>query len=151
MPPNKPKPGGGNGNGNGGGAGDAIPIEEPELKELEPPKEPPKAPPVPKPPRLHLESVPLVDIPCVFLNDRSCWPDFKRALTECGLIWNLSDWMTTILYRGVEWNLIKDNGTDLSAYFPVVEKTNAGDGNFSKISTLGAHLVGLLARPTAVR
>ena len=146
MPPNKPKPGGGNGNGNGGGAGDAIPIEEPELKE----KEPPKAPPVPKPPRLQLESVPLVDIPCVFLNDRSCWPDFKRALTECGLIWNLSDWMTTILYRGVEWNLIKDNGTDLAAYFPVVEKTNAGDGNFSKISTLGAHLVGLLARPTAV-
>ena len=54
----KAKNGGGNG---GGAAGNAIPLGDVELKELEPPK----APPVPKPPRLHLESVPLVDIPCV--------------------------------------------------------------------------------------
>ena len=115
-------------------------------------KEPsvPKPPAIPKPPRLQMESVPLVDIPCMFLNDRSGWPDFKRALTECGLIWNLSEWMSTIVYRGAEWKLIQEKGTDLSIYFPAVEKTGAGDGNFSKTSALGAKLVGLLSRPTAV-
>ena len=86
----------------------------------------------------------------MFLNDRSVWPDFKRALTECGLIWNLSEWMSTIVYRGAEWKLIQEKGTDLSIYFPVVEKTGAGDGKFSKTSALGAKLVGLLSRPTAI-
>ena len=81
-----------------------------------PPGSKPLPPALPKPPRLQMESVPLVDIPCVFLNDRLCWPDFKRALTECGLIWNLSDWMTTIVYRGVEWKLIRDKGTDLRLF-----------------------------------
>ena len=77
-----------------------------------------------------------MDIPCVYLQDRSVWSDFKRALNECGLIWNLS-----------EWNLIKDKGTDLDTYFPRGEKTVAGDGNISKTSSLGAKLVGLLDRP----
>jgi hypothetical protein len=131
---------------------DAIPMVIPEPDEADS-KEPfiaPKAPALPRPPRLPMESVTLIDMPCVYLNDRSCWPDFQRALTECGLIWNLSDWMTTIVYRGVEWNTIQKEGTDLSIYFPAVEKTGAGDGNFSKTSTLGAKLVGLLSRPTAV-
>ena len=123
-----------------------APIDQPYVGELK--GAPPL--PVPKLQRLQEASVPLVDMPCVFLNDRTCWPDFKRALTECGLIWNISEWMTTIVYKGVEWKTIRDNGTDLSAYFPVIEKTGAGDGNFSKTSTLGAKLVGLLSRPTAV-
>ena len=150
MPPKQK--GGGGIPGNAGGVTtipDPTQNEESD-EELKGPAMAPKPPPLPKPPRLQMESVPLIDIPCVYLNDRSCWPDFKRALTECGLIWNLSDWMTTIVYRGVEWNLIRDGGTDLSTYFPAVEKTGAGDGNFSKTSALGAKLVGLLARPTAV-
>jgi hypothetical protein len=110
----------------------------------------PSPPPLPKPPRQLMESVPLIDIPCAFLNDRACWPDFKRVLNECGLIWNLPDWMTTIVYKGVEWKDIHAKGTDLSLFFPHVEKTGAGDGKFSKTSTLGAKLVGLLSRPTAV-
>ena len=44
-----------------------------------------KPPPMPSPPqRIHMDTMPLVDIACVYLNDRSGWPDFKRALTECG-------------------------------------------------------------------
>ena len=110
----------------------------------------PKPPALPRPPNLHVESVSLVDIPCVYLNDRSCWSDFKRSLTECGLIWNLSEWSTTIVYRGIEWKTIRDEGTDLSQYFPIVEKTGAGDGKISKNSVLGVKLVGLLSRPTTV-
>ena len=109
-----------------------------------------KAPPMPRPPSLQ-NSLPLVDIPCIYLNDRSCWPEFKRGLTECGLIWNLSEWMNTIVYKGTEWNLIRDDkGTDLAAFFPIVEKTGAGDGKISKTSALGAKLVGLLSRPTTM-
>ena len=107
-------------------------------------------PPQPKPPKgAHPDSyLHLVDIPCVYLNDRGCWADFKRALNECGLIWNLSEWMTTIVYKGAEWKLIASKGTNLDQYFPAVEKTAAGDGNVSKTSTLGAKLVGLLGLPS---
>ena len=63
-----------------------------------------------------------------------------------GLIWNLSEWMTTIVYKGTEWKLIHENGTDLSTYFPVVEKTGAGDEKISKTSALGTKLVALLQR-----
>ena len=76
--------------------------------------------------------------------------DFFFAVTECGLIWNLSEWMTTIVYKGTEWKLIHENGTDLSTYFPVVEKTGAGDGKISKTSALGTKLVALLQRPTTM-
>ena len=58
------------------------PTADGDLKEVE---IVPKPPPLPKPPRLQMESIPLIDIPCVFLNNRLCWPEFKRALTECGL------------------------------------------------------------------
>jgi len=86
-----------------------------------------------------------------FLNARSCWPEFKRGLTECGLIWGLPEWMTTIVYKGTEWNLIRDEkDTDLATYFPIVEKTGAGDGKISKTSALGAKLVGLLAKPATM-
>jgi transposase InsO family protein len=104
-----------------------------------------KGPPKPKPPTEY--QAPLVDIPCVYLNDRGSWADFKKALNECGLIWNLPDWMTTIVYRGTEWDQIGTKGTNLADYFPAIEKTGAGDGNESKTSALGAKLVGLLGLP----
>lgn len=93
----------------------------------------------------------LVDIPCVYLNDRSVWPDFKRAIHECGLIWGLPDWMTTITYKGIEWqNLQVEHATDLSVYFPPVDKAQAGDGLVSKSSALGIKLAGLLGRPKSL-
>ena len=61
----------------------------------------------------------LPDIPCVYLSDRNGWHEYKRALTDCGLTWNIPDWMTTIVYKGKEWNEIGTKGTDLSRYFPV--------------------------------
>lgn len=74
MPP-KPKS---NGNGNGGDGGGAIPdaIQIDDLEaDLKEPYIVPKPPPLPRPPRLQVETMPLVDIPCVYLNDRSCWSD----------------------------------------------------------------------------
>jgi hypothetical protein len=112
---------------------------------------PPQPPAKPQPPKLLFPEVTqtLVDIPCLFLNDRSCWADFKRALNECAISWNIPEWMTTIVYKGAEWDEIqKEHGTDLAAYFPAIEKTGAGDGITSKSSTLGVKLVALLGRPT---
>ena len=126
------------------------PPHVPELKEEVPQAPPPQAP-LPKPPKLLYPEVTqtLTDLPCIFLNDRSCWNEFKSALNECALTWNLPEWMTTIVYKEVEWKTIeKEHGTDLSQYFPAVEKTGAGDGLTSKSSTLGLKLVGLLGRPS---
>ena len=109
------------------------------------------APPQPAPPpKPRQESVPssiLIDIPCCFLYDRSCWPEFKRSLNECGLCWNLPDWMTTIVHHGTEWKSIVDRGTDLNPFFPVQEKKQAGDGSNAKASPLGVKLTELLGLP----
>ena len=64
----------------------------------------------------------LVDIPCSYLIDRSEWQEFKTTLVDCGLSWNLPDWMTTIVYKGKEWESIRVGstgiaGVDLSAHF----------------------------------
>ena len=136
--------------GDGGDPEIAELVKDAEEKKTEKAKLPPPLPMAPLQQHLQMNSVPLVDIPCVYLNDRASWPDFKRAVTECGLIWNLSEWMTTIVYKGTEWKLIHENGTDLSTYFPVVEKTGAGDGKISKTSALGTKLVALLQRPTTM-
>ena len=104
--------------------------------------------PPPKGPQPDSVHMPLPDMACVYLYDRAGWPDFKKALSECGLVWNLPEWMTTIIYRGAEWkNIVKKHGTDLDTFFPAVEKTAAGDGNVSKTSSLGEKLVALLDLP----
>ena len=90
---------------------------------------------------------PLIDIPCVYLLERSNWPEFKRALNECGLTWNLPEWMTTIVHLGTEWKQIVAGGTNLQDYFPQVEKKTAGDGSYSKTSILGQKLVATLKLP----
>jgi transposase InsO family protein len=109
-----------------------------------------KAPPQPPPPKPMTEQVStpiLIDIPCSFLSDRLGWPDFKKALNECGLSWGLPEWMTTIVHCGAEWNSILKTGTDLSQFFPVAEKKQAGDGSNAKTSALGAKLTTLLGLP----
>ena len=110
----------------------------------------PLAPPLPKPPKAYSESIPsstLIDIPCSYLYDRNGWAEFKRSLNECGLTWNLPNWMTTIVRGGTEWKSICDGGTDLSQYFPLGEKKTAGDGLIVKNSLLGAKLTDLLGLP----
>ena len=37
----------------------------------------------------HISMTSLVDIPLSYLYDRSNWPEFKKALRECGFAWNL--------------------------------------------------------------
>ena len=79
--------------------------------------------------------------------DCTSWPEFKRTLNECGLTWNLSEWMTTIVQQGIEWQQVVANGTPLHDFFPQVEKKTAGDGSYSKTSTLGQKLVATLKLP----
>jgi hypothetical protein len=92
----------------------------------------------------------LPDVDPIYLLDRSSWADFKRALNECSLIWNLPDWMTTIVHHGVEWKHIADGGNDLSVHFPdapaVEEKVVPGAVPAGKMA-LGAKLVLLLDLP----
>jgi hypothetical protein len=166
MAPKKAKGGGVAGGGVAGGGDPAvvIPLEDDGNSEEEPLEIPDakveapvggggpkvavaKAPLQPNPHRGDYAQAPLVEIPCVYLNDRGSWADFKKGIHEVGLIWNLSEWMTTIVYRGAEWNVIASRGTDLNTYFPSVEKTGAGDGYVSKTSLLGTKLVSLLNLP----
>jgi len=60
-------------------------------------------PPVKKTVTDPYSAVNLADIPFVYLLDRSQWTDFKRALNNCGLTWNIPDWMMTIVYKGPDW------------------------------------------------
>ena len=61
------------------------------------------------------ETTNLIDLPFVFLSDRLNWGDFKKAIHECGLIWGLPEWMTTITYKGIEWHsLISEHQVDLN-------------------------------------
>ena len=114
----------------------------------------PQPPPKPLPPRAMPEpQVQLPDLPCVYLHERAMWQEFKKNLHECGLIWGLPHWMTTIMYHGTEWQQIssvEDDGVNLDDYFPIVQKTAAGDGNSSNTSALGLKLVGLLGRPKSL-
>lgn len=91
----------------------------------------------------------LTYIPVVYLLDRSNWVDFKRALNECAT-WNFPAWMTTIVYKGKEWNEMAVKGTDLTQYFSAANKKAAGDGVSSNISGLADKLVGLLDLPRNV-
>jgi hypothetical protein len=67
----------------------------------------------------------LVDIPCVYLLDRSQWHEYRKSLNDCALTWNIPDWMTTIVYKGREWQEIKKKGTDLEKFFPPPKMTIA--------------------------
>ena len=87
----------------------------------------------------------LIDINPVYLIDRSGWADFKRALNECGLAWNLPHWMTTIVYKGTEWIEQGKKGIDLGNYF-LDDKIVVGGGEVGT-SDLGAKLVAGLGLP----
>ena len=57
------------------------------------------------------------------------------------------DWMTTIVYQGMEWRDIAKKQVNLDEFFPQQQKKNAGDGAESKSSDLSKKLVGLLDFP----
>lgn len=116
----------------------------------------PQAPPLPAPPktisvaqtqRSDYHSQALPDIPCSYLYDRSGWADFKKAIQECGLTWNIPHWMTTIIYKGESWRNIEEQGADLEAAFPMPEKKTAGDGVHAGSSELGSKLTKFLKLP----
>jgi hypothetical protein len=87
----------------------------------------------------------LADVDPLYLVDRLGWPDFKRRLNECGLTWNLPHWMTTIVYKGTEWNEQVKNGIPLGNYF-VDDKIVIGEGEVGT-SELGAKLIAGLGLP----
>src|SRR5690349_87248 len=58
----------------------------------------------------------LVDLPSFYLLDRSNWTNFKRNLNNCGLTWNLPDWMSTIVYRGDDYKKLETQ-TDINQIF----------------------------------
>ena len=60
----------------------------------------------------------LADIPHVYLMDRTTWSDFKRACNNCGLIWNIPDWMHTVVHHGEDYKKVQEAGEDLDVYFP---------------------------------
>ena len=103
----------------------------------------PKTPIIPEDGRLGL----LQEIPCIYLNDRTEWRDFKSALTDCGLVWNLPSWMTTIVYQGSEWKAICSGGTDLSTFFPAPARGPPKEGGEAKETP---NLVTLLGLPKSM-
>ena len=127
------------------GGGPDIPLAGGNLGGVNPLAVPP---PLPSPPKQEIiSSAPLMDINPSYLYDRSTWPDFKKALTECGGSWNLPDWMHTIVRGGSEWKRMLVAGVALEKYFPTTQKKSAGDGLFSKNSSLGSTLVTAFGLP----
>ena len=52
------------------------------------------------------------------MTDRTHWSDFKRDLNNCGLCWNIPDWMHTIVYKGQKYTEIEVMRPDLDLFFP---------------------------------
>ena len=67
-----------------------------------------------------VEAVPsvLTDISPCYLIEKSDWGSFKKAIITCGLIWNIPDWMSTIVYQGVDYIELKKGEATLDAIFP---------------------------------
>ena len=63
----------------------------------------------------------LPDLPFQYLTDKSQWPDFKRSLNNCGYTWNISDWMSTIVFKGKDYNDLKTKGR-FRFYFSITSR-----------------------------
>lgn len=86
----------------------------------------------------------LADIPLVYLLERSQWTDFKRALNNCGLTWNLPDWMMTIVYKGDDWaEIVKTKKKELEAVFePPTKELGDVKLDVGKASTTFMNILG---------
>lgn len=104
-------------------------------------------PPLPTPPT-RFESNPtiLVDLPYTYLLERSHWTDFRKALNNCALTWNIPDWMCTILYRGPDYNqlLAKDKELDEIFRLPTIQ---VGDEKVEVGSKKSRDLIKMLGFP----
>ena len=101
-------------------------------------------PPVPQPPPIRYESqVSLIELPHFYLLERGQWSDFRRALNNCGLTWNIPDWMCTIVYKGQDYLdlLAKDSELDDIFKLPTItvgeEKVLGSGKSKSLIKLLG--------------
>ena len=57
----------------------------------------------------------LPDIPYLYLTDRSQWSDLKRALNNCGLSWNIPDWMYTVVHGGEDYLAMRKSSPEAKA------------------------------------
>jgi hypothetical protein len=89
-----------------------------------------------------ISSSALVDIPNVYLYDRSGWTEFKKILNECGGTWNLPHWMTTIVRGGEEWVNMLTEGHAVDKIFPVGKA-----GMEAKSTDLASKLIASLGLP----
>jgi hypothetical protein len=78
----------------------------------------------------------LVDVDPVFLVDRWNWPDFKRAINEVALAWNIPDWVNTILYQGDTYIEMKKKVKNLDTLFPEYLSKKAADEAAAKKAEL---------------
>jgi hypothetical protein len=95
-----------------------------------------------------IESVPvstLSDLPPSYLLEKSQWSDFKKAITTCGLIWNLPDWMSTIVYQGIDYVEMKKKEPSLDDIFPSPTMT-VGE-NEVKVGETSSKLLKLFGLP----
>ena len=60
----------------------------------------------------------LQDLPFQFLTDKYQWGEFKRAIENCGLTWNIPDWLYTITYKGVDYKELKKTDATIDDVFP---------------------------------
>jgi len=98
-------------------------------------------------------SVNLADIPFVYLLDRSQWTDFKRALNNCGLTWNLPDWMMTIIYRGPDWQEISSTAEEkarLEELFVAPIRAVGGEEKKIDVIQTSTRFMKLLGYPKAI-
>ena len=89
--------------------------------------------------------VPLSDIPCHYLTEKSQWADFKKSIITCGLTWNIPDWMSTIVYQGADYKILKESDSKLDTYFPAPVVT-VGDNDIA-VNETSKKLLKLLGIP----
>ena len=88
----------------------------------------------------------LHDIPVEYLTEKSQWHDFKRALVDLGLQWNLPDWSTTIVHKGRDWDDMVKAGADMERLFPLPRRGVVVDG---KVEPVDIDLIELLGLPSS--
>ena len=65
-----------------------------------------------------LSAPPLIELPYYFLTEKYHWTDFKKAIDTCGCTWNIPDWMSTIVYQGIDYLELKKSEDTLDDMFP---------------------------------
>ena len=65
-----------------------------------------------------MSAPPLIELPYYFLTEKYQWPEFKKAIDTCGFTWNIPDWMSTIIYQGVDYLELKKAEDTLDEMFP---------------------------------